>query len=299
MTPLPRYVIGVDGGGSGTRARLQDASGRTLGNGVSGPSSLSQGAAQAWRHVRQAIDDAFASASLPAPPDATQCALGVGLAGAGSTELRNAFVAAAPPYAKLVVDTDIRALVVGAFGSEPGMVVAAGTGSIATLQLRDGSLQRCGGWGFPVGDEGSGAWLGLRAAALAQAALDGRAAFCEGHGLLSHAVVAATGGSVPALRQWCAGAGQYAFASLAPLVFDAATAGDVQAQALLQQAADALAALAHALDEEGVAPIVAAGSIGMRLTALWSDDLNRRLVDPRGDACDGALALVRATMGPA
>jgi glucosamine kinase len=304
-----RYVIGVDGGGSGTRARVQDPAGRTLATGAAGPSGLSQGVAQAWRHVREAIDEGLAAAALPAPPDATHCALGVGLAGAGSAELRKAFIAAAPPFARLVVDTDIRALVVGAFGRAPGLVVAAGTGSIATRQSADGSLHRCGGWGFPVGDEGSGAWLGLRAAAIAQAALDGRAtgaaaAGAQGRaagrvagGALAHAVVAATGGSVLGLRQWCAGAGQYAFASLAPLVFDAASAGDAQAQALLQQAADALAAHAHALDTAGAAPIVVAGSIGTRLAALWSHDLKRRLVAPRGDACDGALALVRAAMG--
>ena len=54
------YQIGIDGGGTGTRARLVSAQGAVLGFGASGPSALGQGVDQAWEHVTQAIDAAFA-----------------------------------------------------------------------------------------------------------------------------------------------------------------------------------------------------------------------------------------------
>ena len=75
-----RHLIGVDGGGTGTRARVTDAQGQLLGNGTAGPSGLSQGVEQAWRHINQAITAAFADAALPLPPP-HQCALGLALAG--------------------------------------------------------------------------------------------------------------------------------------------------------------------------------------------------------------------------
>src|SRR5688500_14881878 len=101
----PFYLIGVDGGGSGTRARLTTCDGRVLGHGEAGPSGLSQGVGQAWRHVGEAVDAAFCAAGLPAAPPG-RCAIGLGLAGAGLDERRAAFLREAPPYAVLAVDTD-------------------------------------------------------------------------------------------------------------------------------------------------------------------------------------------------
>ena len=61
----PHYLIGIDGGGSGTRARLQDRQGRLLGQGQAGPSGLSNAGAQAWDHVLGAFAQAFGQAGLP------------------------------------------------------------------------------------------------------------------------------------------------------------------------------------------------------------------------------------------
>src|ERR1700750_1922653 len=76
-----RYALGVDGGGTGTRVRVWTSAGALIGHGESGPSALAQGVDQAWRHIGQAVERAFASAGLPlAMPK--QCVLGLGLAGA-------------------------------------------------------------------------------------------------------------------------------------------------------------------------------------------------------------------------
>lgn len=288
----PVWVLGIDGGGTGTRVRLQSADGRTRGLGQAGPSGLGQGIEQAWRHVEQAIAQAFASAALPLAPRA-ECALGLGLAGAGRPELRQAFQDADPGYARVLLDTDACTLTLGAHPDRPGIVVAAGTGSVGAVRHADGSIRLAGGWGYPVGDEGGGAWLGLHAVRHAQAVLDGR----RPADALSCAVLAQTGSTTAALQAWCAMAGQHAFASLAPQVFEAAAQGDSVATTLLQAAADELALLARALQPAGAGrPIVLTGSIGSRLRSRWPVDLQAGCVEPRGDSADGALHLIRAAL---
>ncbi|MDE2371495.1 MAG: ATPase, partial [Burkholderiales bacterium] len=183
------FHVGVDGGGSGTRACLQDAAGRALGRGEAGPSGLSQGVEQAWRHVDAALAAAFAAAGIDRPPCGA-IAIGLGLAGANVERLRGAFLAADPGYAACRLDNDAIAMLVGAHAGGAGIVVAAGTGSVAVAQDALGGRRLIGGWGFPAGDEGSGAWLGLEAVRLAQAAVDGRAAASA----LAAAVLDACGG---------------------------------------------------------------------------------------------------------
>lgn len=291
LPPEPRYSVGVDGGGTGTRARLQDATGSTLGLGHGGPSGLGQGIEQAWRHVQQAVADAFAQSqlSMPAP---SSIELGLGLAGAGVTHLRTAFLAADPGYARCVLNTDSMTQLLGAHDGRPGLVVAAGTGSVAAARDRKGRFHQCGGWGFASGDEGSGAWLGVRAMGHAQHVLDGRAALST----LAEAVLRLAGPGVSAVQSWCVRAGPSEWASLAPLVFDAAEAGDAVAIGLLDRAAHELGRLVAALDTraEEPLPIVMRGSVGERLVQRWPVALSARLVQPQGDSCDGALRLLQS-----
>ena len=292
----PSYLAGVDGGGTGTRVRLQHRSGRTLGQGEAGPSGLGQGIDQAWRHVLQALTHAFHHAGLPvaAWPD---IALGLGLAGAGVPDQRAAFLQADPGFAACVLANDGVTQLLGAHGGGPGIVVAAGTGSVAAARDEAGHTHQCGGWGYPVGDEGSGAWIGLQAMRHAHAVLDGRTATSG----LSAAVFDAAGSDAPSLLSWCADAGARRYAELAPTVFNAAAAGCATAQGLLQAAADELARLAQALQpgagSAGSAwPVVASGSVGVRLAPLWPAALRARLVQPAGDSMDGALQLVRVAL---
>jgi glucosamine kinase len=137
--------------------------------------------------------------------------------------------------------------------------------------LADGARRNAGGWGFPVGDEGSGAWLGLGAMRHAQCAMDGRATA----GPLATAVWRACGTRRETLLAWSMTAGQTAYAGLAPLVFDCATA-DPAAAALLDQAAAALEALALALDPDEHLPVALLGSVGGRLLDRCSARLRAR-----------------------
>jgi glucosamine kinase len=280
------YLIGIDGGGSATRARLTDEAGHALGDGVAGPSGLSLGVKAAWAQIDLAIARCFVSAGLPAAP-AHECALGVGLAGANFKEQAQHFLRGAGRFAHVALTTDGATMLLGAFSGKPGVVVAAGTGSVGEALRRDGSRASVGGWGFPVGDEGSGAWLGLSAVRAAQWALDGRGP----RGALAETVYQIIGSHAEAILAWCALAGQGAYAQLAPHVFAAAEADPVAA-GLLRSAAGSICEMVDALDPGGDLPVALCGSIGRRLVP-YLPALTARLHEPEGDAVDGALLLVR------
>jgi glucosamine kinase len=281
-----RYLLGVDGGGTGTRLRMSDRAGRLLGQGEAGPSALGQGAEQAWRHTQQAFTQACAEAGL-APPPLSDCAIGLGLSGATIAEQARAFLASQPGYAHLVLENDGYTTVLGAHGGAPGAVVAAGTGTVGEALCTDGSRLLISGWGWVTGDEGSGAWLGIKAMRHAQQALDGR----EPAGALAQAVWAMTGPGRDAMAAWCLAAGQHGYARLAPLVFEQAGT-DALAQQFLDEAVVELEKLALALDPAGRLPLALCGSVAQRLAPFFSDVLRARCVAPQGDSAHGALLMI-------
>lgn len=279
------YVIGVDGGGTGTRVRVADRYGTPLSQGVAGPSALGQGVESAWVNILQAIHSAFESCPIPVP-HWSRCVLAAGLSGNGHRPWRDGFLALNPGFAALVLESDATTMLWGAHAGKPGVLVTAGTGSIGEALYADGGRREVGGWGFPVGDEGSGAWLGLRAMAHTQAVEDGR----EPPGALSQRVRAHCGDSADALLAWCADARQFKYAQLALLVFEAADSDPV-ARRLLEAAARELERLAAVLDPQGQMPVAVCGSVGKQLQMHLSEGLRNRCVAPAFDPTQGALFL--------
>lgn len=285
------YLIGVDGGGSGTRAVVQRVQGDGVaGTGTSGPSALGQGVAQAWDNVLAAVRRAFAEAGWPVPAW-RRCALTAGLSGVSHGPWRDAFLACDPGFERLDAETDSFAMLMGAHGGQPGAIVIAGTGSIAEALRADGSRATVGGWGYRVDDEGSGSWLGVRAVRHGLAAFDGRA----NPGPLARRVWMHCGDEREALQAWCNEAGQFEFAQLARAVFDCEQADPVAAR-LLQHATEALEELALAVDPRGRLPLAISGSIGERLAPRMRPAVRSRIVAPRAGAAEGALMLARRAL---
>jgi glucosamine kinase len=288
---MVEYLVGVDGGGSGTRALLaRRDGGAVIGSGQAGPSALARGIAPAWQAIATATTRAFESAGLPSVTW-SDCALGAGLSGASHAPWRDAFLGANIGFARVALDSDSFTMLLGAHAGRPGAIVAAGTGSVGEVLRMDGSRASIGGWGFPIGDEGSGAWLGWQAVRHAQAAMDGRALA----GALARHVWATCGADRVALLDWCRGAGQFEYAQLAPAVF-AAEADDPYAVALLESAVAELEAIAHALDPEGELPLAVSGSVGRRLAPRFSPALRGRSVELAQAADAGALTLIRRAL---
>jgi len=149
--------LGIDGGGSKTAFLLEDEDGNTLDRVETGPSNwLSAGKDVATRSITEGIQ------KLKAVPDV----VGAGFAGAGRPEGAQFFkdcLTALLPEAKIFVETDAFISYIGAIGMEPGVLLIAGTGSIAIGRRADGSMIRVGGWGSIFSDEGSGFWIGREA----------------------------------------------------------------------------------------------------------------------------------------
>lgn len=292
------YLIGIDGGGTGTRARLTAPDGRVLGHGAAGPSALGQGVAQAWRHLADAVADALRAAGRPdeaervnEPAFQARCGLGLGLSGAENPGWVRDFHAAAPAWGQVALETDGYAAVLGAHAGRPGALVAVGTGSVGEALHADGRRLTVSGWGWQIGDEAGGAWLGQHAVRIAQHAIDGRAPA----GALARAVWADCGADRPTLLDWCAAANQGRYAALARRVFEL-EAADPAAAALIAHGLDAVVGMVRALDPRAALPLVIAGSIGQRLRPRLVPRVSQPLVDPAGDAADGALHLLRAAL---
>lgn len=281
------FLIGVDGGGSGTRVRLMRANGAALGEGESGPSGLLHGIKNAWSSVEDAAAKAFKASGLDYPAR-ERIAIGLGLAGVHNRQWAANFVAANPGYAAVALETDAYTTVLGAHQGQPGAIIALGTGSVGEILLADGSRKEVGGWGFPAGDEAGGAWIGLRAINHIQQVIDGRV---EG-GAFAATVINACGGERNAIQVWLANATQTHYAHLARIVLQHADSDEV-ARGILREAGRQVALIAHALDASGKLPIALCGGLGEPLRAYLPSELLRRIVAPQGDSAAGGLRLIQ------
>jgi glucosamine kinase len=158
--------LGIDGGGSKTSFLLEDGNGRELARTEAGPSNwLSSGSDEARESLAAGI------AALPSAPDVA-CG---GFAGAGrpaGIAFYRGCLESLLPETRVLVETDAFITYVGAIGIQPGVLLIAGTGSIALARRNDGTMIRVGGWGSVFGDEGSGYWVGREAISAALRAHD-------------------------------------------------------------------------------------------------------------------------------
>jgi glucosamine kinase len=280
------FLIGVDGGGTGTRAVLADARGVELAQGAGGSSGLGLGIERAWQSIEAACAQAFERAGIAF--DWSRCALGCGLAGVNNRDWLAAFGAQAPQLAALAIESDAYTTLLGAHGGAPGVIVALGTGSIAAVLDAGGACRIAGGYGFPSGDEASGAWLGLRAIVHAQQTLDGRAQ----PDAFSQALIARTGvQDRDSLVVWLCAANQTAYASLAPIVLE--HRAHSFAAALLEQAGAQIAKMIDALDPSGSLPVALCGGLAEPLSPFVPPSCRARLRAPLADSAHGALRLAQ------
>ncbi len=280
----------VDGGASATRVALYDGTGHRLGLTVTEPASLTLKGADAWTVILRALDSLFAAVGLSgsARPDIRY---GIGLAGVSNTSQRDAFVAAAPAAAGLHVATDAYIACIAAHGGRPGAIVIVGTGSVGYRIEAPGRCRLVGGWGFPVGDEGSGAWLGREAVAQALHVLDGR--YRHRPTGLHRAIIEHCGGTRQAMLAWLFQAPSGRFAELAPLVVDHALRGDREGVALVSAAGREIDALATLLDPSFSVSLSLVGGLAEPLSPFLPERLKRRVRAPEADAIAGALRLAQ------
>ena len=232
-------VLGIDGGGTKTRCAIA-RDGKIIATSSSGASNLVR---RSEDDVRTALHSAIRSACGAAgitPEDIEAACLGLGGASRENIAARVTEIVGEVLQCPTEVVGDMLVAFDAAMRGGAGVVVIAGTGSIAYGCDEKGNTARAGGWGSVISDEGSGYWIGKNALTAAFRALDtGRTTVLIGH------IMAAW--TLPDRDELVAVANrnpQPNFAELAPVVFKAAAEGDAIAQELLSGAGAELAKLA-------------------------------------------------------
>ena len=239
---MSEYFLGVDGGQSSTTAVIGDEKGRILGWATDGPCNHASGAeaiAKFRRVIRECLSRALSAANLPRDQHFRAACLGM----SGGPEDKTALLAKMVATDRLVVTHDAEIALAGALNGEPGVIVIAGTGSIAFGRNAQGETARVSGWGHIFGDEGS-------AFDIVRQAL--RAALREHEGwgprtALTPALLEATGttDAHELLHLWYTPDWPRSrVAALAPMVSRIAEEGDPTAAAVVGSAARSLALLA-------------------------------------------------------
>lgn len=238
------YYLGIDGGGSKTTCVVGDES-AVLASAIAGPSNITRvGEARARESLHEAMRQAGAAAKVDLREVSRTC---VGVAGAAREEIAGTVrkMIAEVMAGEIEVVGDMQIALQAALGEGPGVVVIAGTGSIAYGRDAEGKTARAGGWGFAISDEGSAHWIGRTAVTALLRAADeaGEGRSPEKASTLFREVKSLWKVESPEQLVRTANAGPD-FAALLPAVVAAAHAGDDLAQRTLRQAGRELAELA-------------------------------------------------------
>ena len=246
---MSSFVIGIDGGGTSTRAALLDLDGKLLAVGQGGTSNIDDvGVQVAEQNIDRAVAAAEAQAGIARQPAA---AIFLGMAGVTSEADRDHIRQIArnlnlAPDAAIGVDHDCRAALAGGLSGRPGIVQIIGTGSSCYGRIADGRSWMSGGRGHLVSDEGSGCWMGLQAIRAAVRAHDGRGPDTP---LLAGVLAALNINEIDDVlnRLYVVGISRAELAALAPMVVREAMAGDAAALGIVQKGADDVAELVEAV----------------------------------------------------
>ncbi len=274
------HVLGIDAGGTKTVCFLADEHGQILAEGRGPGANLHASGELAVEKVLHEVMEA-AIGDRPIVP----AAICLGIAGvdreSDAQVIRAIMRRIGFKSRTLVVNDALIALVAGA-GDDPGIVIIAGTGSIAWGHNAAGEAARAGGWGHIIGDEGSGYWIGREALSAIVREVDGRGPRTElTSDVLAHFGLDSPSGLVRVVYDQ--DVPRAAVAALGPIVQRAGEAGDAVAMRVLERAADELVmaagSVAARLEMRGDAfPFILAGGL-FRVVPWLVTELGRRLVE--------------------
>jgi glucosamine kinase len=278
--------LGIDGGGTRCRARLETEDGRVLGRGLAGPANMRFGFEPTRDSIMAATRQTLAEAGLP-EDELKNIYAGIGLAGTGQLGARKALESWKHPFAGAWFEGDGYLAWLGAFGGGDGGIVVCGTGSIGITYK--GKTIRVGGYGFPVSDEGSGAHIGLNAIRYALRTLDGRAEPTE----FSKEVLAKFSADPAVVIRWSETATATDYAAFAPLVTKYAAAGEPAATRLVRDAAVHIAGLVEAVLARGAPRVALVGGLVEFLKPHLPAATAARITEPQADAMAGGILLAK------
>ncbi len=283
-----KFFLGVDGGGSRCRVRIRDVGGKMLAEAWGGSANVYQDFDKAFATIVKTSQEAAAKAGLAL----ADIHAGLGLAGLITSVDGERLLKLHLPFASVVADNDAAAACLGAFNGQDGGIVIAGTGSIG-FGLVEGQRHMVGGWGFALGDHGSGAWVGHHAARRAALVIDGLLQPTP----LIEKVMAVAGNNRKDLTEWSETATPKDFAQFAPAVFQCAASGDVLGMTIVIEGASAISNLGRALIARGARQLCLLGGLSQVYLPYLDADVRRAIVAAKADAIDGAILMARKAQG--
>jgi glucosamine kinase len=292
--PTQDIFIGIDGGATKTIARVEDAHGEFLGQGQGGPANIRLSVEGSWQSIHDALREALVKPGLRLDDGRHRFYCGAGLAGTEVPSACDQFVNTPHPFARLILKSDGYTSCLGAHGGGDGATIAIGTGTVG-YQIEGDKEYKVGGWGFPHGDEGSGACLGLEAVRLTLHWLDGRG---EPSPLLE-AVYAHFDRDLIRLVVWANQANATQFAQIAPIVIEQVKRQTPLAETLIKQAAGEIDRLAAALAAQSIdktSPCSLLGGLAQFIEPWLGESLRARLVPCKLDAVHGAVLMIRKAL---
>ena len=277
--------LAVDGGGTGCRARLETADGVILGRGLAGPAATRFGIDKTLEAIGLAAANAFAEAGLD-PAEMATVSAGIGVAGISREKAREMLEARLQSFASVKLASDGEIACLGAHNGGDGAIVIVGTGSCGQALIGGEGIQ-IGGYGFPISDEGSGAYLGLRVIRQAMLAHDGR---LQKTALLSE-VLDRFDHDPRKVVQWMDRSTATDYATFAPIVVRHGDEGEPTARRIMQDAASKIDAICRALFDRGAPRLSLIGGLASVMEKWLAPDLRNKISPQLGDSLDGAAIL--------
>ncbi len=286
---MPRLYLGVDGGGTNCRIRLADEHLTTLADATGGRSNLQiENGDPAYRSITEGTVEVFRKAGIDIA-EAKNTYACFGMAGGRLPSAREAFQARPWPFAGVKVFDDIDIALAGAHGGEDGAVIIVGTGSAALAKI-NGQRHQCGGWGFHIGDQMSGAILGRELVRRAVEATDGLVPGSP----LTEAVIRELGGSLDAVMDWSFRDRRPAdYAALMPMLMEYCERGDPVARELIEIEMGYIDNYVTWFKARGATKMAAVGGFGTRLYPLMIERYGSFIVPPQHEPLHGAVILAK------
>ncbi len=285
MTAAPSWHVGVDGGATRCRARVRNAKGRALGEAIGAAANIHVDFAAAVAVMSAVLGEALETAGLGAA-DRARVAVGFGLAGLSDASDAERVVAAFPGYGFARAANDATTACIGAHAGADGGLVIAGTGSAAIARV-GGVETIVGGRGFALGDDGSGAHIGLDALRAATRATDGLAP----ESALTREILCEFGSDVVAMVRWARAARPGDYGAFAPRTLRCAVSGDPIALRIVASAARGVEALTRRVVALGAERVALVGGVGEALRPYLDPEIAALLTRPLYDATDGAILM--------
>lgn len=284
------YIIGIDGGGTSCRAALARPNGTIIGRAKAGAANVRTDLSGTSANIVEAVRLAFDTAGVD-PKMLPQASAVLGLAGANVGTYAEE-LGAMLPFRQSRVETDALIALEGAVGAGDGAMAILGTGT-AFLARRDGELHAVGGWGFLIGDQGSGARIGRDLLEETLLAHDGVVARTP----LTNAVLATYHNDPSEVVEFTRSAKPGDFGHFAPMVLDHADQGDATAARILDRARAAIEASLDALNIAPGAPLCLLGGLAPAMSPRLSPRYQPLLRTPLQDALGGAVSMAARLFG--